>query len=354
MLKNPAVSLLIVVRDEKEYIEKSLNSLLSQTYPKNLTEILLIDGMSTDGTREWLQDKVEELKNKRVNIKLFDNPGKILATGWNIGIRNASGDIVCRIDAHSEICSDYVEKGVKTLLEMKNEKVICVGGILEHIGDGIRGEAIANLLSSSFAVGNSPFRTDSNFRPKFSSPKFTDTAVYGLYWEKVFEEIGYFDELTKLPKRKIMRRIMEICLGQFQRQHIADFSFLMIDIDHFKKINDTWGHQAGDQVLAELAELMSASKRREDEIGRYGGEEFYAVCIGSRASGIDFARRLRRVIEEHDFRYKGEKIGLTVSVGIAAASELKEQKISELVSLADQRLYQAKKRGRNQVVGGEQ
>ena len=197
MLKNPAVSLLIVVRDEKEYIEKSLNSLLSQTYPKNLTEILLIDGMSTDGTREWLQDKVEELKNKRVNIKLFDNPGKILATGWNIGIRNASGDIVCRIDAHSEICSDYVEKGVKTLLEMKNEKVICVGGILEHIGDGIRGEAIANLLSSSFAVGNSPFRTDSNFRPKFSSPKFTDTAVYGLYWKKVFEEIGYFDEGLK-------------------------------------------------------------------------------------------------------------------------------------------------------------
>ena len=170
----------------------------------------------------------------------------------------------------------------------------------------------------------------------------------------LLEKIGYFDELTKLPKRKIMRRIMEICLGQFQRQHIADFSFLMIDIDHFKKINDTWGHQAGDQVLAELAELMSASKRREDEIGRYGGEEFYAVCIGSRASGIDFARRLRRVIEEHDFRYKGEKIGLTVSVGIAAASELKEQKISELVSLADQRLYQAKKRGRNQVVGGEQ
>jgi len=193
----PKVTLMIVVRNEREYIEKSLNSFLFQTYPKNLTEILLIDGMSTDGTKEWLQDKVKELKNKGVNIKLFDNPGKILATGWNIGIRNAQGDIVCRIDAHSEIYPDYVEKGVKTLLKMKNEKIICVGGVWEHVGNGIIGKAIANLLSSSFAVGNSPFRTDSNFKPKFSSPEFTDTAVYGLYWKKVFEEVGYFDENLK-------------------------------------------------------------------------------------------------------------------------------------------------------------
>jgi len=190
----PKVTLMIVVRNERDYIERSLNSLLSQTYPKDLIEILLIDGMSTDGTREWLQSRVKELKNKGVNVKLFDNPKKILATGWNIGIKNAKGDIVCRIDAHSEIYPDYVEKGVKTLLKMKNEKVICVGGVLEHIGGGTIGKAIANLFSSSFAVGNSPFRTDKNFKPRFSCSKFTDTAVYGLYWKKIFEEVGYFDE----------------------------------------------------------------------------------------------------------------------------------------------------------------
>ena len=193
----PKVTLMIVARNEKDYIEKSLNSLLSQTYPKGLTEILLIDGMSTDGTREWLQNRVEKLKNRGVNIKLFDNPGKILATGWNIGIRNAKGDIICRIDAHSEIYPDYIEKGVKTLLETKNEKVICAGGVLEHVGSGIIGKAIAKLFSSRFAVGNSPFRTDSKFRARFSFSKFTDTAVYGLYWKKIFEEVGYFDESLK-------------------------------------------------------------------------------------------------------------------------------------------------------------
>ncbi len=169
----------------------------------------------------------------------------------------------------------------------------------------------------------------------------------------LLEKIGYFDELTKLPKRKIMQRIMEICLGQFERKHIENFSFLMIDIDHFKKVNDTWGHQAGDHILAEMAEVMMANKRKEDEIGRYGGEEFYAVCLGPPDSGVDFAERLRRTIAAYDFRYEGREIPVTISLGVAAVSELAEKNIENIISLADQRLYQAKGRGRNLVVGGK-
>ena len=170
----------------------------------------------------------------------------------------------------------------------------------------------------------------------------------------LLEKIGYFDELTKLPKRKIMRRILEISFGQYDRRHIENFSFLMIDIDNFKQINDTWGHQAGDHILEELAEVMSSSKRKEDEIGRYGGEEFYAVCIGPKNSAIDFGERLRRTIAEHDFRYEQNTIPVTVSIGVAAAAELDELKIKSLIDLADQRLYRAKKQGRNQVIGGKQ
>ena len=190
----PKVTLMIVVRNEKDYIEKSLNSLLHQDYPKDLTEILIIDGNSTDGTRECLKKKVKELVARNINIRLLENPKKILASGWNIGIKNAKGDIVCRIDAHSELYPDYITKGVETLLKMKSQRVICVGGVLEHIGVGVLGKAIANLFSSKFAVGNSPFRTDSNFVPRFSSTKVTDTAVYGLYWKKIFDKVGYFNE----------------------------------------------------------------------------------------------------------------------------------------------------------------
>ena len=189
MNKNfPYVTLLIVVRNEKEYIEKSLDSLLNQNYPKENAEIIIVDGMSTDGTREWLQNRVKELQEKDISIRLLDNPKHILASGWNIGLKNATGEIVCRIDAHSEIYPHYVNKGINELLKRKNENVVCVGGVLENIGSGVVGETIADLFSSRFGIGNSGFRIIIN------KPKFTDTAVFGLYWKWIFNKIGYFDE----------------------------------------------------------------------------------------------------------------------------------------------------------------
>jgi len=193
----PKVTLLLVVRNERKYVKRALYSLLTQSYPREKTEIIVIDGFSSDGTREWLHKKIRELRNRMVNIKMYDNPGKILTIGWNIGIRKANGDIICRIDAHSEISNDYIEKGVETLLKMKKEGVVCVGGVLEHIGTSFIGKAIANLFSSIFGVGNSPFRTNKYLETRFSKPSFTDTAVYGLYWKKIFEEVGYFDENLK-------------------------------------------------------------------------------------------------------------------------------------------------------------
>lgn len=186
--KIPYVTLLIVVKNEREYIDRSLNSLLNQTYPKENTEIIIVDGMSTDGTREWLQNRVKELQEKSINIRLIDNPKHILASGWNIGLKNATGEIVCRIDAHSEICPHYVKKGINELLKRESENVICVGGVLENIGSGVVGGIIANLFSSRFGAGNSGFRIIIN------KPKFTDTAVFGLYWKWIFNKIGYFDE----------------------------------------------------------------------------------------------------------------------------------------------------------------
>lgn len=186
--KFPYVTLLIVIKNEKKYIDRSLSSLLNQTYPKEKTEIIIVDGMSTDGTREWLQNRIKELRGKGIGIKLLDNPKYILASGWNIGIKNAIGDVVCRIDAHSEIYPHYVNSGINELLKRKNENVICVGGVLENIGSGVVGETIADLFSSRFGIGNSGFRIIIN------KPKFTDTAVFGLYWKWIFNKIGYFDE----------------------------------------------------------------------------------------------------------------------------------------------------------------
>ena len=170
----------------------------------------------------------------------------------------------------------------------------------------------------------------------------------------LLEKIGYFDDLTGLPQRKIMERLLEVKIAERQRGHIEDFSVLMIDIDHFKTVNDTYGHQTGDFILQEVASVMIETKRKEDEIGRYGGEEFYGICQGKVQSGIDLAERLRNHIQDHLFSHNGKKIKITISTGVASAGELDQPTMENLLGLADKRLYQAKHRGRNQVIGGQE
>ncbi|MBU0663083.1 MAG: GGDEF domain-containing protein [Proteobacteria bacterium] len=170
----------------------------------------------------------------------------------------------------------------------------------------------------------------------------------------LLEKIGYFDELTKLPKRSIMQRIIEINIGNLHRGHINDFVFMMLDLDHFKTVNDTHGHQAGDLVLVSLAKVMRSTKRQEDEIGRYGGEEFYGFSSGDLKNGLQFAERLRLAVAATDFVYNQQRIPVTVSIGLVAASQLARVgkiTVEELIRVADQRLYVAKQGGRNRVVG---
>ena len=169
----------------------------------------------------------------------------------------------------------------------------------------------------------------------------------------LFEKIGYIDELTLLPRRSILERILELNVGNIQRGHINDFILMMIDVDHFKVVNDTYGHQAGDYVLATLAQVMTSLKRKQDEFGRYGGEEFYGFTVGDITIGANFAERLRRKIENTDFIYMDKQIKITVSIGLASAAQVKQNDkltAEELVRLADKRLYVAKNQGRNRVV----
>ncbi len=164
------------------------------------------------------------------------------------------------------------------------------------------------------------------------------------------ERIGFLDELTQLPKKNVLLRILDINIGQIQRKQISDFIFMMIDIDHFKSVNDTYGHQAGDHILQTIAEEMITTKRKADEIGRYGGEEFYALSTGNIKNGFQFAERLRRRIEAALIEFNGHKISITVSIGVACASELAELTPDKLIERADKRLYLAKQMGRNCVV----
>ncbi len=158
------------------------------------------------------------------------------------------------------------------------------------------------------------------------------------------EENALTDELTKLPNRRALaqRFLQEM---QRARRHKNAIGFLMIDIDHFKQVNDTYGHLNGDAVLAELAQILAGSARESDVCARYGGEEFAIILHETTESGAKIlAERIRAKVAAATFP---GGLKLTISVGVAATDDAAV--FTQLMDRADQALYAAKQGGRNQV-----
>ena len=163
------------------------------------------------------------------------------------------------------------------------------------------------------------------------------------------EESAYRDGLTGLFNRRYFNQEMPTEIERFRRFGIP-FSLLMLDLDHFKKFNDTYGHQAGDMALKVVADVISQSARIYDKTVRYGGEEFAVIMPQScRTEALVAAERIRAAVEEHPLIYDGEDLeAITVSIGIATYP-IDALEMVGLVRRADQALYVAKRR-RNAVV----
>lgn len=162
-------------------------------------------------------------------------------------------------------------------------------------------------------------------------------------------ELSQTDALTGLANR---RRLMEILTIEFERsrRNSTPFSLLMIDLDHFKKINDNYGHQEGDIVLRSLAELMRAHLRQYDTAARFGGEEFSLVLPETdpvEAAGV--AERIRKEISRMRFSGALENVEITASIGVASTPHPNFEQVDDLLRAADDALYEAKNNGRNRV-----
>jgi len=162
-------------------------------------------------------------------------------------------------------------------------------------------------------------------------------------------EISITDSLTGLYNRKHLMETLDREVGRSQR-HSHSFSLMVIDIDHFKKYNDTYGHLAGDEVLSRLASVFKKSIRSSDYAARYGGEEFIIILpeIGPE-QGVEAAERICRKVEEEIFSGDGESIKVTISVGVASYPQNGEDAES-VIRNADEALYEAKELGRNRVI----
>jgi diguanylate cyclase (GGDEF)-like protein len=156
------------------------------------------------------------------------------------------------------------------------------------------------------------------------------------------------DELTGLYNRRYFRQILEVEFARAKRCSSA-LSLGMLDIDHFKNINDTYGHQFGDKVLSDISGIIRKSLRKTDIVARYGGEEIIIVLPETTLSSAHIPlEKLRKMIEEHDFTHEGTTIHVTASMGLATY-DLNVPNENELIKRADDVLYKAKHNGRNRI-----
>lgn len=176
----PNVSVIMPIRNEARYIDRSLGSVLAQDYPAEYMEVLIVDGYSTDGTRELVKNK----QKKFSNLHLLDNPGLYVSPGLNDAIVQTKSEFLIFIDGHCEIASDYVSNCVLHLL---NDDIDCVGGPIETIGENTIGQAIAIAMSSYFGVGWSAFRVMKD------KTMLVDTVPFPAYSKLSVEKTGFFD-----------------------------------------------------------------------------------------------------------------------------------------------------------------
>jgi len=168
-----------------------------------------------------------------------------------------------------------------------------------------------------------------------------------LELSKKYQQLAHFDPLTQLSNRRDALHILQREQARIVRNK-APFTVILCDVDHFKKINDQYGHNAGDAVLIDLAKIFTANIREQDCIARWGGEEFLFILPDTLAINANiFAEKIQAILQQHLVRFESATIKVTVSMGIEQFNE--NQSIDEAINNADKYLYQAKNAGRNQV-----
>lgn len=238
------VSVIIPVYNEERYIERCLDSLLAQSFPRDRMEWFAVDGNSTDRTREILA-RFEE----KCPLRVLVNEKRSTPISLNMGIREARGAFIIRFDAHASFPSDYIEKCVSCLETTGADNV---GGYVETKAESFVGEAVAKILSSRFGVGGSSFRVS-------RKSGYVDTVPFGAFRREVFDRVGLFHEgLPRSEDNDINARIIESGGKVYQSDQIHSVYYCRDSIPAFLK----QGLQNGNALFHTIRQNPKAMRLR--------------------------------------------------------------------------------------------
>ena len=212
------VSVSVVALNEEKYLPAILQDILQQTYPHKDMEILLIDSISKDMTKEIMQDFATKHRDEFWCIKVLDNAGKRQANGWNVALRSYEGDAIIRIDAHAHIPEDFVAKNIARL---EAGEYVC-GGRRPSIAEEetLSARLLLAAESAVFGSGISSFRNS-------EKSGYVKSIFHGAYRREVFEKVGFFDErLGRTEDNDIHQRIREAGYKIFMDKDIVSYQYV--------------------------------------------------------------------------------------------------------------------------------
>jgi diguanylate cyclase (GGDEF)-like protein len=225
-------------------------------------------------------------------------------------------------------------------------RILSIGGqvIIEDLGSANGTVVNGEIIQQHALKEGDKVRLGANTMLKFTYQDKLDET-----FQQQMLDAALRDGLTRAYNKKFFQDRLDTEFA-YARRHKSMLSLVMFDVDYFKRVNDNYGHLAGDAVLVHLARLTQSTIRTEDVLARYGGEEFAIVCRGIALlnAGV-LGERLRARVEQEHFDYQGTRLPVTISVGVAALPEANASVPSELIRDADSALYEAKRSGRNRV-----
>jgi diguanylate cyclase (GGDEF)-like protein len=295
------------------------------------------DGEEADHDRTTIGSRADLLAASRRNRAYF-----IVLAGESLGQ-------MFRVDASGVVIGRSADAGIRLRGEgvsRQHARVTVVEGRV-HLED----LASANgMLVNGERVARATLRDGDKVQLGTTTIlKFTYTDELEEEFRRRMHDAAVYDALTRACNKA---HFLDRLGGEvaYAKRHAAALALIMLDVDHFKRINDAYGHPAGDAVLATLGQVVRATIRTEDLFARYGGEEFAVLCRAtSTEAALVLAERLRATIEASACEHHERRIPVTVSIGVAAWFDQPDS-ASQLVREADEALYEAKKAGRNRVV----